>query len=309
MKVNPIPVLITWDIDPDRWATIEQRQLALSMALDLCEEFSIRSTFFITANFIHEYPKQLERMNFLNQEIACHGLMHSDEEDYDRMPENLQKVFITDAAQKIENVIGSPVKTFRSPRVKTSATTLKLLSDHNYRTDSSVCSQRMDFVSSNLINFGWLVAPRLPYHPNQSNPFRKGNLPILEIPISAIMLPFISSSLKVLGLQIMKLIFRLLYTEARISGKPIVYLAHPTEFIYDGNPRKINLRDFSPQRVRTHGFLARNFLFRLQGQSLYYATRELFGYISSMPGIKFLTCNEFTCQFNPETGRVYPETT
>lgn len=303
-KKTKIPVLITWDVDPDRWATVEHRENALSLAMDLCEELGIRSTFFITANHIHEYPDHIARMHLLRQEIGCHGLMHTDEEDYDKISEEVQRSLIKEATKKIETVVGETISSFRSPRVKTSALTLKILSDFNYMTDSSICSQRMDFVSSNLINFGWLVAPRLPYHPHPSNPFRRGNLPILEIPISAAIIPFISSSLKVLGVRLMKAFIWLLYVEAKITGKPIVYLAHPTEFVgWPGQKSKLTLADFSPKRIRTHGFLARNLLFRLMGEELFDATREIFIYISKLPGVVFMTCNEFTTQLKQETGK------
>ena len=304
MKGNSVPVLITWDVDPDRWATVEHREDALSMAINLCEELGIRSTFFITANFAHEYPAHIERMRLLGQEVGCHGLMHTDEEDYDKISEELQRTLIQEATQKLETVVGSTIFSFRSPRVKTSAQTLKILADLNYLTDSSICSQRMDFVSSNLINPGWLVAPRLPYHPHYTNPYQRGNLPILEIPISAAIIPFISSSLKVLGLRLMKAFIWLLYNEAKITGKPIVYLAHPTEFItLPGWRSKRKFSDFSPSHIRTHGFLVRNLLFRLVGQALFEATREMFTYISNLPGVVFMTCNDFTNQWKEETGK------
>lgn len=295
----PAPILITWDVDPDRWATVEHREKTLSMALDLCEEFGIRTTFFITANFAHEYPEHIERMHLLGQEIGCHGLMHTDEEDYDRMPPDLQRTYIEEATQKLQTAAGSTICSFRSPRVKISAYTLKSLSDYGYLTDSSVCSQRLDFISSNLINPGWLVAPRCPYHPHHTNAFKRGNLPIWEVPISAAVVPFISSSLRVFGLCYMKAFFRLLYTESKYTGKPIVYLAHPSEFIDSCDLRKpLTLRDFSPSRIRTHGFLARNLLYRLEGQALFKATRELFAYIASLPDITFMTCNEFIHHLN-----------
>lgn len=303
LKSKQVPILITWDVDPDRWATVDHREKALSITLDLCEKFCIHSTFFITANYAHEYPTYIKRMQLLSQEIGCHGLMHIDEEDYDRMPPDLQRTFITEATHKLETAAGSSICSFRSPRVKTSAHTLKLLSDHGYLIDSSVCSQRIDFVSSNLINLGWILAPRLPYRPHPANAYRRGSLSIWEVPISAAIVPFISSSLKVMGLRWMKALFWMLYKESRITGKPIVYLAHPTEFISLNRPRtKLTLADFSPSRVRTHGFLARNFMFRLRGKVLYEATRELFSYISSLPDIAFMTCNEYIGQLNQTAG-------
>ena len=100
----------------------------------------------------------------------------------------------------------------------------------------------------------------------------------------------------------MKAFIWLLYNEAKITGKPIVYLAHPTEFIaLPGWRSKLSLLTFLPSHIRTHGFLVRNLLFRLVGQALFEATREMFTYISNLPGVVFMTCNEFTNQLKEET--------
>jgi hypothetical protein len=97
----------------------------------------------------------------------------------------------------------------------------------------------------------------------------------------------------------MKAFFWLLYTEARFTGKPIVYLAHPAEFIDSKNlMTPLTINDFSPSRIRTHGFLARNLLYRLGGLAMFKATRELFAYIASLPDVTFMTCNEFVCHLN-----------
>lgn len=296
MKPQPVSVLITWDVDPDRWATPEQRERALTMALDACEAYGVRSTFFVTASHAHEYPQHLRRMRDQGQEVGCHGLKHTDEEDYNRMPASLQREYIEQAARLLQNATGVTVASFRSPRVKTSGTTLQLLSECGYRVDSSVCSQRIDLISSNLINPGWITAPRRPYHPHPANAFRKGGLPILEVPVSAAVLPFISSSLKALGLEGMKSLFNLLYGEAKRTGKPVVYLAHPTEFIMTpAQRRRITLKDFSIRRIRTHGFSARSLLYRLEGEALYTATRALFAHMASMPSVSFVTCSEYEC--------------
>jgi peptidoglycan/xylan/chitin deacetylase (PgdA/CDA1 family) len=293
-KSGVIPVLITWDVDPDRWTTTENRQQALLIALDLCEEFGIRSTFFITANYGHEYPEQIRRMQLLDQEIGCHGLTHSDKEEYDSMSENMQRAYIEEATRKLKNISGAPLLSFRSPRVKISAQTLRLLIEYGYQIDSSICSQRMDLLSSNLINPGWLVAPRRPYNPNVDNPFKRGNLPILEIPISAIVLPFISSSLNVFGLNFMRKLLRILIIESKRTGKPIVYLAHPSEFL--PNTRRsenIKLAQITPANIKTHGFLWRNIFFRMDGAAWYQATRELFAFMASFADIRFMTCSDY----------------
>jgi peptidoglycan/xylan/chitin deacetylase (PgdA/CDA1 family) len=298
-----VPVLITWDVDPDRWATFDHRQKALSKAIDLCEELGIKSTFFFTADFAHEYPHHIERVQALGQEIGCHGLTHTDEEDYDRMPEDMQRAYIEEATRKLEAVTGTPILSFRGPRVKTSALALRLLAERGYRADSSVCSQRIDFVSSNLINGGWILAPRRPYHPRHTSAFKRGDIPIWEIPVSAMVLPFLSGSLNVFGLRFMKAFFRLLYMESRCAGKPVVYLAHPTEFISSDRRRKdFTHKMFSPTYIRTHGFLIRRVLYRMNGETWFNATREMFAYMASFPGVTFMTSGEYANYLEDSAG-------
>jgi len=294
MQEKYVPILITWDVDPDRWTSLENRQEALTRALDICEANGIHSTFFFTANFVHEYPEQIKRIQKLDQEIGCHGLTHTDEEDYNRMPEEMQREYIYKATQILMGVVGGSIRTFRSPRVKTSALTLRLLAEHGYQADSSVCSQRMDVLSSNLINLGWLTAPRVSYHPNLTNPFKRGELPILEIPISALVLPLISGSLSVFGLDFMRLFFRLLYEESKRTGKPIVYLSHPTDILSTKRkPSPATLDQFSLASIRTHGFRFRRKFFRMSGDESFQATQQLFATMASYPGVKFVTCGEY----------------
>jgi len=299
-----IPILITWDVDPDRWTTLDRRRSALNLAMDLCQEFDIRSTFFITARFAHEYPDELQRMQVLGQEVGCHGLTHTDEEEYDRMSEVMQRAYIEEATSKLESTVGKSIRVFRSPRVKTSATTLRLLTGYGYLADSSVCSQRLDIVSSNLINLGWLLAPRRPYRPHHASAYKQGSLPIWEVPVSALIVPFTSKVLNVLGLPATRFLATLLCAESRCTGKPIVYLSHPTEFLSSstqGNNRSrgrvFKPAVFSPRYIRTHGFLARNLLLRMEGKALFDCTRELFAYMASLPHVKFMTTSEYITEY------------
>ncbi|MBN1449865.1 MAG: polysaccharide deacetylase family protein [Anaerolineales bacterium] len=287
----PVFVLITWDIDPSPKASLESKQLSLEVATELCNEFNVRSTFFTTANAGQASPSALQRIQSFGNEIGCHGLTHGNEEDYNRMPETMQRDYIIKATEKLENMANAPIRAFRSPRVKTSASTLRLLAECGYLADSSVCSQRIDFISSNLINMGWVLAPRRPYHPHYENAFRKGNLPIWEVPVSAAIIPFISAVLSILGPSFMKAFFRLLYSEAKLTGKPIVYLGHPAEFT-TGHQRRYSLKEFSPTYIRTHGLLLRTSLYR-EKEAWLEATRQLFGYMASFPDVQFMTVTEY----------------
>jgi len=287
-----VSVLVTWDVDPSPEVPYEARTRSLKVAMDLCHELTIRSTFFITANASQVHSADLECMQTHGHQIGCHGLSHTDEEEYDKMPEAMQKAYIEEATQKLENMAGTPILAFRSPRVKISACTMKLLTHYGYLADSSVCSQRMDLFSSNLINPGWLFSPRVPYHPHHTSAFKRGNLPIWEIPLSAVVIPFISAFLSVLGLSFMKVMFRLLYEESRRTGKPIVYTAHPVEFT-SGWRKPFTLKELSPSYIRIHGLLLRKRLYRMGPECWLNATRELFSYMASFPGVVFLPVVEY----------------
>jgi peptidoglycan/xylan/chitin deacetylase (PgdA/CDA1 family) len=301
---RPVPVLITWDVDPDLWMSFDKRQRALHKAMELCNDLGVRATFFFTAKPAHVHLDAIERLQAQGHEIGCHGLTHDDEEDYDRMPEHIQREYIKEATDKLQTLASAPIRAFRSPRVKTSATTLKLLAEFGYLADSSVCSQRIDFISSNLINTNWIFSPRRPYRPHRDSAFKRGEVPIWEIPISAMVLPFISSALKVLGLRTMKVLFRLLHAESRRTGKPIVYLAHPTDFAGIGQGKKkkafrkrfanyMKREYFSPSFIRVHGLRIRNLLYNMDAETFLENTQQLFSYMSSFTDVTFTTVSEY----------------
>lgn len=290
-KLDLVYVLITWDVDPSPKTSLESRKLSLELATDLCNEFDILSTFFVTAVAEQASANALKRIQSFGHEIGCHGLTHGNEEDYNQMPEAMQREYISKATKMLEDMTNTPIQSFRSPRVKTSEKTLRLLSELGYLADSSICSQRIDFVSSNLINPGWIIAPRKPYHPHYKSAFLKGNLPIWEIPVSAAVVPFISAVLSIMGLSFMKAFFKLLYTEARITGKPIVYLGHPAEFTTDSQ-RTFTPNEFSLSHIKTHGLLLRTLLYKNKEIWLE-ATRQFFGYMASFSDVRFLTVSEY----------------
>jgi peptidoglycan/xylan/chitin deacetylase (PgdA/CDA1 family) len=301
VKSNTIPVLITWDVDPSVRLPVENKKKSLVIATDLCNELNIRSTFFVTANAEQATAETLERIQQFGHEIGCHGLTHGDEENYDQMPNEMQQSYIEKATQKLQALAGSSLHSFRSPRVKTSSRTLRLLNEFGYLADSSVCSQRLDFISSNLINIGWIFAPRTPYHPNQKSAFRRGEMPIWEVPVSAFVVPFISAGLNILGLSFMKRYFKLLYSEAQRNGKPIVYLAHPTEFTAFRQNR-FTWSEFSPKYIRAHGLLIRNLLYKMNKETWLETNRELFAYAASFEGVKFMTCYDYVQYLNQTNG-------
>jgi len=286
-----VPVLITWDVDPTPEATIEHKKIALKSALDLLNALEIKSTFLFVASIANIFKEEISLLIENGQEIGCHGLTHDSDEEYDKMPPDMQQEYLTKATEILTKIANKPMTTFRGPRVKTSHITHRILENLGYSADVSISPQRIDFISSNLINIGWIFAPRKSYHPSKDNVFKKGNRKIWVIPISATIFPFISSTLNIFGLSFMKLFFRTLYAETLRTNKPIVYLIHPEEFAPD--TIKIKSSGYSLKMLRTHGFAFRSKLYIKDPKKRFDYNKNLFMYMKSFPYVKFLAVNEY----------------
>jgi len=288
---HKVPVLITCDVDPRPEATVKDKKRALGLVRTMFRRFGIKATMFFVADLAETYKDHIPGLLADGHEIGCHGLTHGLDEEYNRLSEPIQRMFLVRATRLLERITGNNVFSFRGPRVKTSAVTQGILEELGYGADSSVCSQRLDFVSSNLINLGWIFAPRLPYHPRTDNPFKRGNRSVTVVPVSAVGLPFVSGVLYVLGREFMIRFFDLLYRESRRTGKPIVYLFHPAEFVRAEKHVDV---PFSWSRIRIDGFGFRKRLkqWRSEEQRLH-DTETLFEYIRRHRDVEFLTMRDY----------------
>jgi hypothetical protein len=106
------------------------------------------------------------------------------------------------------------------------------LKETGFRIDSSVASQRFDMFLSlgSLKKLNWLIAPRKPYFTREDNLWKKGDGDILEIPISAFLMPYIGTTLRIFPFFSRQL-RKALAAESLRTAKPIVFLTHPNEFI------------------------------------------------------------------------------
>ncbi len=286
---KPVSVIITCDVDPTPEVSVQEKRVGLQKSIDLFKEFDILATFFFVANVIKEYQAQIPLLLDQKHEIGCHGLSHDEKEEFNKLDEPKQRIILTQATKIIYNATGVQVCSFRGPRVKTSHITQRILEELNYKVDSSVCSQRIDFFSSNLINTKWIFAPRLPYHPNNDNAFKRGNRSIWVVPVSAMMLPFVSGTLYTFGLKFTMQMFHYLYSESLRTGKPIVYLLHPVEFASK-----------TKQRDKRYSLLVEGFRFRRSKlifeqdiQKRFLNHQQLFAYINSFRNIHFMTMQDY----------------
>ena len=291
-----VPVIITGDVDFSDHHSGADKRAILQNLLEITRSMELRCSFLFTAKEAQKFPDIVHDLSMEGHEIGCHGLTHGDEEEYNNMAPEKQRAYIHEATDIISKIVGTDVVSFRAPRVKVSATMYQTLSEAGYIVDSSVCSQRMDLVSSNLFNMDWLFAPRLPYHPSKRTPYRRGNMALTVVPVSALGFPFISSLLYVVGPKIMKGIFRLFYLESCFTGKPIVYLFHPYDFI----PEIRGARNYG-KNIKVHGLRFRRYFRRRDPSKRFQDTIELWKYIMSCPGTLCLTLKQYVIRSQEQT--------
>ena len=200
--------------------------------LDLYDKYHVKATFFFTGHIAKICP-QLVKMAFeKGHEIASHGLTHEVSLAIDTLPFDEQVKHLKESKSILENIIGEEVISFRSPAARVNKTFPIAMKEAGFQIDSSVSSQRMDmFMSFGVKNkLNWLFAPRHAYFVDENNIFKKGNSTIFEIPISAMIFPYIGTFMRIApGFN--RLTRQLLYMETLCNGRQFVFLTHPNEFI------------------------------------------------------------------------------
>ena len=200
--------------------------------LEIYEKFGVKSTFFFTGYIAEKSPEIVRMILSAGHEVGCHGLTHKPEEAFDVLSFEEQVRHLTAAKKILEDITGSPVISFRAPALRVNEDTPKALLETGFLIDSSIASQRFDF----FLSFGgkkklsWFLAPRIPYRTKEGNLFRKGDSLLSEVPISAMIVPYLGTTLRVIPTAT-KIVRHLLHFENRINHKPILFVIHPNELI------------------------------------------------------------------------------
>lgn len=212
-------------------ATVAQvYEEGLPPLLDLLSKYDVCATFYFTGKFAEESSESVELVKAHGHEIGCHGHDHSPDNAFDLLDYDAQMYELAKARNAIEPVAGK-VTSFRAPALRINEYTVKALEDSGFNTDSSICPQRFDgpFTFGSKRKLKWLFAPRRPYTPAYDSPMKEGNSGILEVPLSAFVLPFIGTTMRISPMITRKLLGKVLYMESGRTGKPIVFLFHPNE--------------------------------------------------------------------------------
>lgn len=204
-------------------------RVGLPRLLGLLSKHDIQSTFYFTGKMAEMIPEAVELVKDHGHEIACHGYDHSPNRAFDLLSYEDQLSELLKAKKAIEPM-ARKITSFRAPALRINQFTVKALEDSGFSTDSSIAPQRFDgpltFGSKKKLK--WLYAPRKPYFLSYESPTNRGNSKIFEIPISAMILPFIGTTMRV-SPTLTKVLKKGLFAESKLTGKPIVFLFHPNE--------------------------------------------------------------------------------
>jgi len=229
--------LLTFDVETYSFGTnqyedsvaAEVFHVGLPRLVDLLDKYSIKATFFFTGQIAALEPGCVRLVKAAGHEVGCHGYWHEVDRAFDTLSyeEQIKDLFLAKAA--IETVAGKVIS-FRAPAARINENTVLALEKTGFQIDSSIASQRFD----GPLTFGarkklaWLTAPRGPYYLSYESINRRGQSPILELPISAALLPYIGTTMRISPLTT-KILQSLLFLESRKTGRPIVFLFHPNE--------------------------------------------------------------------------------
>jgi len=195
---------------------------------ELLNKHRVKAPFYTTAKYAELQPESLKILLREGHEIGCHGYDHS--ELYDSMNYQAQLSILTKSKRIIEDEIEDKICSFRAPALRINKYTVKALEDAGFLTDSSVASQRFDgpFTSGAKKKLKWLFADRNPYMMSYFKPYKKGKSNILEIPVTAMVWPFIGTHMRISPF-ITSLFQKCFMWESKFTGKPLVFLFHPNE--------------------------------------------------------------------------------
>jgi len=266
----------------------------LPRVLGLCSEFEIPATFYFTANLAEIRPECLDLVRGQGHEVGCHGMRHDSSSGYDVMPYDEQVRSLALARTTLEKLGAGPVRAFRAPEARINTATVRALATLGFTSDSSVCPQRFDGLLSNGFRqkLKWLVAPRRPYFLSDSSIIAAGSTGVLEIPISALLAPYIGTAMRI-SPGIIRMLQRFLFNEARRdSNHPVVFLFHPNECIEypEAGKKKPFARAILTDRLRT------SLKLRNLGLPAVGLVREVLRSAKN-EGFEFTTANRFRATF------------
>jgi len=200
--------------------------------LDAYQEYGVKATFFFTGYIAKLFPEVVKMVIPFGHEVGCHGLTHEPNKAFDVLSFNEQVEHLKTAKKLLEDISGKEILSFRAPALRVNEFTPKALAESGFIIDSSVAPQRLDIFLSfgSMKKLKWLMAPRSPYYTRNDNLARRGNYPIVEIPVSSFGIPYTGTVMRISPLMA-RITRNLLSCESELFNHPVLFLIHPNELI------------------------------------------------------------------------------
>ena len=215
----------------------------MPLLLDIYKKFNIKSTFYFVGDMAEKFPDVVKMILPFGHEVASHGWTHEVDQAFDVLSFEQQKEHLIRSKNLLEDISKQKVVSFRAPALRVNHHTPLALAHAGFESDSSVAAQRFDMFLSfgGIKKLNWLRAPRLPYRTSEDNLFKKGNGPLIEIPLTAFLFPFVGTTMRLFP-KITSMQQRLFNLETSYNKKPLVFDVHPNEFIDEHSERRIITR-------------------------------------------------------------------
>ena len=208
------------DHNPEIAASLVDVNDGVETLLDLFKKNDVKSTFFITGNMAKDNKSMLKKIIRNGHEIACHGLTHNKNEFL--QDDLTQENSIIKATQLITEISGNKPSGFRAPCLRLNIDTLKILNKLGYAYDSSVIPSYIPGY------YGIIDAPKKPYNPSSDSISKRGDMNIVEIPVSVnplIPLPLSAAWMRNLGTYWVKSGIKLNF----YYDNPVAFYIHPRD--------------------------------------------------------------------------------
>ncbi len=204
----------------------------LPALIEIYYKYNVKSTFFITGYIAQKFPEIVKLIHNNGHEVACHGYSHKSDQAFDVLSYDQQVAHLSKAKSILEDISGGEVISFRAPALRVNEFTPKALIETGFKIDSSIASQRGDMFLSfgSLKKLRWITAPRKSYFTKEDDLSKRGNSPLLEIPIPSYIIPYIGTFMRI-SPQLTSIIRFIAKSEAILFDKMPVFLIHPNEII------------------------------------------------------------------------------
>ncbi len=171
-------------IDPD-----PVFEVGIKRILKLFDEFDIKATFFVVARDLESRDKVqiLRQVAAAGHEIASHGAAHLYVNSLDAAGRRDE---IISSKKLIGDLLGLNVSGFKSAGFASYGCMAQDVEAAGYLYDSSVFGTSLAFLMEffsglSYPKWGMARAPNSPYHPSRTDIFRKGDSPVVEMPVTA----------------------------------------------------------------------------------------------------------------------------